>query len=100
MIGLRRAAPDRQGDPIAHAPPTAKSAGRFNVKYKNCCIRLFWRRISAKCIIELFAQRDGRALSAISAIRRYFDERCAADSLRKRDKNSAIILRHDHNPAK
>jgi hypothetical protein len=35
MIGLRRAAPGRQGDPIAHAPPRAMSAGRFNVKYKN-----------------------------------------------------------------
>jgi hypothetical protein len=90
MIGLRRAEPDRQGDPIATHRQRNKSADRFNVKCKNCSIRLFWRWISPLIIVVRYQQ---------SAIGRSVNERSAvADSLRKRDKNGAIILRHD--PAK
>jgi hypothetical protein len=98
MIGLRRAAPDRQGNPCT--PTRAKSARRIECENtKIVAPGSFGDGSAQSMFVELFARRHDRAFSAISAIGQYFNE-TYADLLRSRDKNSAIILRHDHNPAK
>jgi hypothetical protein len=84
-----------------HIPPRANSPRRFNVKIQKLLLpalpaadqRKAWLLDFCRRIIVVRSQQ-------ISAIGRYLNKRCAADSLRKRDKNSAMILRHDHNPAK
>jgi hypothetical protein len=99
MIGLRRAAPDRQGNPI---PRTTKSQKRRPLQHE---IQKLLRPAvlaadEASMFIELFCPASWSRVISHICHRRYFNVRCAADSLRKRDKNSSIILRHDHNPAK
>jgi hypothetical protein len=72
MIGLRRVAPNRQGNPI---PRTAKGQ-EYPLLRQNTKIVASWSRPIGQ-LNETYA-----------------------DLLRWRDKNSAMILRHDHNPAK
>jgi hypothetical protein len=99
MIGLRRDTPDRQGNPI---PPATKGQEYPPLQCEHTKIAAPWSLggVSAQSMVfELFARRHGRASSAISAIGQYLNE-TYADLLRRRDRNSAIILRHDHNPAK
>jgi hypothetical protein len=100
MIGLRRAAPDRQGNPMSR---TAKAQERPPLQCENTKIVASGASgpgSAQSMLIELLPRHHCRVFSAISAIVRYFNKRCTADSLRERDKNSAMILRHDHNPAK
>jgi len=72
---------------------------RFNVKIQKLLRQGLLAVDQRKVCLLNFAWRHRREFSAISAIGQYLNE-TYADLLRGRDKNSAIILRHDHNPAK
>jgi hypothetical protein len=100
MSRNKRAAPHRQGNPIPH---TAEGQQPPPLQRENTKIVASGAsgRGSAQAWLLDFCRRIIVVRSQqISAIGRYLNKRCAADSLRKRDKNSAMILRHDHNPAK
>src|SRR6266436_4223421 len=103
MIGLRRAVLDVPRQTVKAIPCDALAKGQEHppLQCENTKIVASWSfggGSAQSMFIELLpgviVVRSQQYLPSVNTNETY------ADLFRRRDKNSAIILRHDHNPAK
>jgi hypothetical protein len=82
MIGLRRTAPDRQGNPMRRSAKAERPASMG--KYKNRCVNLFWRWVSAQnplfttFLPRLMVTRARQDLLPVNTLTRRAPIRCAS----------------------